>query len=474
MVNASQEHVELLQENARLKEACVRSWGVSNIYAHVAYALARAYTDLFYVNMESGEFIEYHSDDECGMLVESREGDGFFESCRREARLYVHPEDHDGFIRAMNREFLEDALVRSDEFAMTYRRFKDGRTFYVQMKVSRMRDDERFIVVAVSDIDELVMKRRAEERIREERIVYARLHAITGNFIAVYVVEPDTGHYRQFSSTETIERLFPLQKEGEDFFGRSREVSSVLAFPADLGRFLATFTQKNVEAAIERDGIFTLGYRLMIDGRPHHVQIKAAMVEEDKGPRLIIGLNDIDVQVRQEEETERRIARARELASVDALTGVKNKHAYMEAEELLDREIEQRVAPPFAVVVFDVNDLKRVNDTEGHQAGDDYLRDACKVICEVFKHSPVFRVGGDEFVVISQGVDLAHIEERVRDVAMRNDEALRDGTVVLACGVAIYQGDDSVAAVFERADHDMYESKGALKEREGTQAGMRS
>ena len=446
-----------------MKDQNERMWSSGVTYSHIAYALARAYTDLFYVNMETGEYIEYYSDDEHGMLLEARRANDFFESCEREVKLYVHAEDQDAFIAAMNREFLSDALDRSEEFEMTYRRIKDGRSFYAQMNVSRMKDDERFIVIAVKDIDELVKKRRAEERIREERIVYARLHAITGNFIVVYVVNPETNHFREFSSTDAYTQYFLLEKEGDDFFVRSRDVTREYIHPADLGRFLAAFTKGNVKAAIERDGIFTLGYRLMMDGNPMYVQMKAAMVEEERGPRLIIGLNDIDAQVRQEEEAERRLAQAQAQANTDALTGVKNKHAYLEAEEQLNSLIASHKAPPFAIAVMDVNDLKQVNDTDGHQAGDDYLRSACKIICEAFKHSPVFRVGGDEFAVIAQGSDCSHIEERIWDVSVHNEDAQKDGSVVIACGMARFEDDDCVATVFDRADRHMYEDKSLLK-----------
>lgn len=440
-----------------------RAWSSSSTYSHIAYALARAYTDLFYVNMDTGEFTEYYSDDNCGMLLESRRATDFFESCEREARLYVHEDDQDAFIAAMNREFLSDALDRSEEFEIVYRRIKDGRSFYVQMNVSRMKDDERFIVIAVKDIDELVKKRRAEERVHEERIVYARLHAITGNFIVVYVVNPETNHFREFSSTDAYTQYFALEKDGDDFFARSRDVTRQYIHPADLGRYLAAFTKGNVQAAIERDGIFTLGYRLMMDGNPVYVQLKAALVEEERGPRLIVGLNDIDAQVKQEEETERKLAQAQAQANTDALTGVKNKHAYLEAEERLNGLIANHMAPPFAIAVMDVNDLKRINDTGGHQAGDDYLRSACRIICEAFKHSPVFRVGGDEFAVIAQGSDYRHIEERLWDVSVHNEDAQRDGSVVIACGMARFEDDDCVAAVFDRADRHMYEDKSALK-----------
>ena len=129
----------------------------------------------------------------------------------------------------------------------------------------------------------------------------------------------------------------------------------------------------------------------------------------------------------------------------------------------VNRLIAGKRQPPFAVSILDVNDLKKVNDTAGHQAGDDYLRQASRLICNTFKHSPVFRVGGDEFVVISQGEDYARIGELTALIADHNKEALRSGGVVVACGMSRFADDDSVAPVFERADRMMYENKNLLK-----------
>ena len=74
-------------------------------------------------------------------------------------KLFVHPDDQEAFVKAMNRDFLTDVLSRSEVYDLTYRRIKAGRTFYVRMRVSRIEDDRRFIVIAVSDIDELMKKR---------------------------------------------------------------------------------------------------------------------------------------------------------------------------------------------------------------------------------------------------------------------------------------------------------------------------
>lgn len=461
--NTNRQNADLWKNNRRLRKAWEKAQQTGNIYSHIAYALARGCVDLYYVNLDTGEFIEYSTDDEHGMLKEVRRAPDFFESCKRESKLFVHPDDQDKFVNAMDRETLRKNLEESGEFRMTYRRIKDGRTFYALMKVSWMEDDDRFVVISVFDVDELVNRRKAEERMQEERLVYARLHAVTGNFLAVYVVEPESGSYHEFSSTEEYGKSMDIPTEGPDFFSTLRNAVAQSRYQEDAELFLETFTEENVKAEIESSGIFTLGFRLAMNGRPRHVQLKAAMVEEPDGPRIIVGFNDIDVQIRQEERIRKRLQQAQSQANIDALTGIKNKHAYQEVEKKLNNQIVERREPPFAIVMLDLNDLKKVNDTAGHQAGDQYIKDGSRIICDIFKHSPVFRIGGDEFAVIAQGSDYDNIESRMEEMREHNEDAAHSSGVVIACGMSRYEHDANVAAVFERADHAMYENKAELK-----------
>ena len=115
------------------------------------------------------------------------------------------------------------------------------------------------------------------------------------------------------------------------------------------------------------------------------------------------------------------------------------------------------------MVVLDVNDLKKINDTAGHQAGDQYLRNACKIICDTFQRSQVFRIGGDEFAVIAQGSDYERIEELVGKINDHNAKTSLTGGLMIACGMAKFDNDACVADVLARADRFMYENKKRLK-----------
>ena len=124
-------------------------------------------------------------------------------------------------------------------------------------------------------------------------------------------------------------------------------------------------------------------------------------MEDEHDPHFVIGLSNVDEQIRREQEHRR----AMHMASRDPLTGVKNKLAYAEAEAKINTEITDGICDPFAIAICDINGLKEINDSLGHTAGDQYIRDACGIICRIFSHSPVFRIGGDEFCVILRGGD---------------------------------------------------------------------
>ncbi len=156
-----------------------------------------------------------------------------------------------------------------------------------------------------------------------------------------------------------------------------------------------------------------------------------------------------------------------DLAYADALTSLHNKGAF----DICVRDIQMKLdapdgGPAFAVCIFDCNDLKKVNDQNGHDKGDIYLKETAKIICEVYEHSPVFRIGGDEFAALLMDQDYQNRDELLRQFDERCLEKRRQNAdaweqVDVACGMAVYDPDEdeSVSDVVRRADKIMYENK---------------
>jgi diguanylate cyclase (GGDEF)-like protein len=159
---------------------------------------------------------------------------------------------------------------------------------------------------------------------------------------------------------------------------------------------------------------------------------------------------------------------------IDALTNVKNKGALSNLFDQIQQEIDSGAKDiEFAVGVFDSDDLKLINDRYGHDKGDIYLKKAAHTICEVFKHSPVFRMGGDEFAVILEHEDYNDrdvIGERFDSAAAEINAAAAEPweRVQLSKGFAVFDpsSDSSAADVMKRADQFMYENKRDRKKRQ--------
>ena len=174
---------------------------------------------------------------------------------------------------------------------------------------------------------------------------------------------------------------------------------------------------------------------------------------------------ELEQLLQVEEIREAELGSARHMAYTDPLTNVKNKNSYQEDVLGIERRIEDKLLKELCVVVFDLNNLKAVNDTKGHEEGDKYIKQASKMICHHFKHSPVYRTGGDEFVAFLYGEDYKNKENLLRDFTDSMKENQKKGGIVISCGSADFseKTTKSFDEIFEAADMKMYECKRALK-----------
>ncbi len=193
-------------------------------------------------------------------------------------------------------------------------------------------------------------------------------------------------------------------------------------------------------------------------------QISSMIVELDFHMKNLISTH------KELTETKERASSMQALANKDALTGIRNKTAYDHEINLIETGLKESPID-FGIAMIDLNYLKKINDTYGHEQGNIAIKRLCHMVCVIFDHSPVFRVGGDEFVVILRGHDMEHYDELERrfedemQIIQNDNEIPRWEKVSAAIGAAFFdpKTDKSASDVFKRADNLMYERKKEMK-----------
>lgn len=158
-------------------------------------------------------------------------------------------------------------------------------------------------------------------------------------------------------------------------------------------------------------------------------------------------------------------------ANTDALTGVKNLTAYTAKIADLTEKMKAAKRSFYSVVMVDINNLKKMNDTNGHLAGDIYIRNCTNLLSDVFGMNPIYRIGGDEFAVILEGTGFMNRQLMMDRIVEKNEKASRldgveNGYAYISVGISDYdpETDISVSDVVRRADEAMYIMKKKSKE----------
>ncbi len=300
---------------------------------------------------------------------------------------------------------------------------------------------------------------------RNDHEAFAQIAMTLANhFDSLYYVDIESGEYYEYVPLDMgADSLIP--KHGEDFFAESVGTTHKYIHPEDL---------KSIEQVLNRDAMkkrmselqkYSLSFRMIINGKlvhMRHIEVKCG-----DNRHVLCCLENIEEEYQKNNQLKINLESEKKLARRDGLTGVRNNNAFKEFTEIIDKKIKaEEVGLQFAVVMCDINDLKKINDTRGHNFGDEAIQRASRMICDIFKHSPVFRVGGDEFVVVVSDSDYERRDtllDKLKNESYINGRS-RSGPIV-ACGLSIYNPDrDNVfTEVFERADQEMYQNKENIK-----------
>ena len=430
-------------------------------YQHIAGALASRYEAIYYINIDDNSYTRYSASEEYAKLGTAVKGDDFFIDAAADGRKYIHPDDLEYMLFELDKNNLLRHLDESGMVSLSYRQlFRDGAQ-HVTMNIVHPKNDNQHIVIGVMNVDAQVMR---EQSMREESEMFAEVSlGLASRYEVIYRVNTVTNAYNEYTASDKYARL-EVGTTGDDFFADTQRNMKRDIYPEDYPMMAQAMDKENLLRKLEGVGKIYLHYRLMLDGRPQYVSLVVIRSTQDS-EHIIVAVENIDAAKRKELEFEAAIGSAIDMANKDALTGVKNKHAYVSAETQLDNQIEVDGDVEFAIAICDINGLKQVNDEQGHSAGDQFIKDACMMICHAFDHSPVFRIGGDEFVIILRGQDYENRADIIYSLAELQKENRKNGLVTIACGISDYEPlkDLNVQDVFERADVLMYENKKRFK-----------
>ena len=429
----------------------------------ISMALSLDYECVFFVDIESDNYAMFAFSGNHKNL-ELNETSNFWADTRVNLETVVYQEDKEWFAKNIaNKESLVKAVQDEGVFKGKYRILANGEPVWYSMKVVLGQGAQRnYLIIGVTNIDKqeresLALKQKASKSELYGQIVMA----LAERYDALYMVDLETNHYVQYKSERVFCEL-SIALEGDDFFNQLKKDALSVIYKDDIPLLTAALERSVLLKELDDHGVFTFTYRLNSPDGPLFVKMVA--VYSDK-KHIVISVTNIDSQIRREQKIREEASIAYEKARRDGLTGIKNKTAYGEFEAKLNQQIQSGEDVEFAIAICDVNGLKDVNDTRGHIVGDEYIKAASRLVCNTFRHSPVFRVGGDEFVAILRGGDFEIREKLQNDFAETVKRNALDGQVVMACGISVFDKtcDHSVADVFKKADALMYQNKVSLK-----------
>ena len=426
-------------------------------------ALSLDYECVFFVDIESDNYAMFAFGGNHKNL-ELSETSNFWADSRVNLETVVYEDDKAWFAENIaTKENLVASVQNGNTFRGKYRIFANGTPVWYSMKVVRGQGKQRdYLIIGVTNIDKqeresLALKQKASKSELYGQIVMA----LAERYDALYMVDLETNHYVQYKSERVFCEL-SIALEGDDFFNQLKKDALSVIYKDDIPLLTAALERSVLLKELDDHGVFTFTYRLNSPDGPLFVKMVA--VYSDK-KHIVISVTNIDSQIRREQKIREEASIAYEKARRDGLTGIKNKTAYGEFEAKLNKQIQSGENVKFAIALCDVNGLKTVNDTLGHIAGDEYIRSASRLVCQTFAHSPVFRIGGDEFVAILRGSDFENRERLEKKFTEAVKENVDQHKVVVACGISVFdkEHDKNVSSVFERADALMYKNKMRMK-----------
>ena len=429
----------------------------------IAQALSSDFESVYYVDLETESYTEFNAHGSKALRI-ALSGVNFFAECQRNLGKVAFPEDREKMLSLMRKEEVAAAMKLIPVLTVDYRLLVNGNPEYYRLKIVRAdRTDERHVVIGVSNINGQKSYQRAQqekyEKIHMDSVTYGHIaQALAKDFFTIYYVNLDTNAFIEFSSAEKYREL-QIETNGIDFFESCLHFVPITVHEEDVDKVLYVLNKENMLRELEKNGSVSTSYRLILSGEAVYVNLRAILMEDKRdGQRhAVVAICNIDAQMKRDQE----FAEAQEAAMRDALTGVKNRRAFVKAEKEINAAIADGKCDSFALAVCGVMDVDGMLAAGETERAERTLTEACGLICDMFRHSPVYRLGEDQFTVIMRNRDLRDKDRLLEQLQAAVDENRKQGGAALATGIAHFDPavDASLQSVVERANIAMYENR---------------
>lgn len=434
----------------------------NSIYGEIAKSLGSMFEVIYYIDTETGHYTEYYTSKSFSDLGIENNGENFFEKLQQDIEKHIYQDDREMLIRELDKTNLIARLNKSNKYSIIYRQILDGRMQYVSLFAFKQYFESEHLVIAVRNIDSQI---RHEELMNKESELFSEIAmALALRYEVIYRVDLNTDEYMEYSAGESKYSRLQAGVKGENFFIETQKNMKKEIHPDDYPIMSAAMRKTNLLNNLKESGKLFLRYRLKIGGEIRYTALFAVRPQEDSD-HLIVAVANIDYSQKKTEAFEEALGGAMNMDNRDPLTGLKNKRFYAHMEMKYDSDINEKRDISFAMIACDINDLRKINETLGYKAGDEYILEAGKMLTNIFQGCDIYRVGGDEFVVILENEAYDNRKNILYNLADIQSFHRESGEVTVAYGMAEYdpKNDIRLQDVYERAFKAMRRNKNSVK-----------
>lgn len=378
-------------------------------YYSVSYALGREYSSIYYVDMESGKVTPYN----LSQRIEGLFGDKFFrydyeESTSEYIRKAVLDSDKEMMKKVLSKKFILSQLSSQDHFTWIY---QNNEGCYCEMKCVRVSEDgEPMAVVMGFAVKDAEIRIEMEEKAQTD-FQLSLLDGLSRDYEMVWLLRSDK-RMRLFRVSDNPE----VQRVALQYYD---SVNFDLGFASFIERYVVEDDKKrlkefalydNLIKNVPQEGMYSTIFRRIIPDGFVYIQLCfTRAVGPDGEENIVCAVRDVDALIREENERKEKYKNAIKERDLDGLTGIRNRFCY---ENYL-RALERMNFDSLSIIYIDADFLHELNNTEGHDAGDELIRCVAKEASNVWGIDNAFRIGGDEFVAFDYDMDRKKIMNRI-------------------------------------------------------------